>query len=55
LRLPVMSGSRAGTPSAFLCACYEKKNINYEKRQMARFKTHMNLIATDRYTYRGDL
>ena len=55
LRLPVMSGSRAGTPSAFLCACYEKKNINYEKRQMARFKTHMNLIATDRYTYRGAL
>jgi hypothetical protein len=55
LRLPVTAGSRGGVPSAFLCGCYEKRNVNYEQRKMARFKTHMNLIAQDRYTYRGAL
>lgn len=51
LRLPVM----AGTQRAFLCAAYVKANSNVDQRQMARFKTHMNLISIGRYAYRGKL
>lgn len=55
LRLPVTAGSRAGIPSAFLCECYEKHNPSFEQRRIARFKTHINLIAQGRYAYRGTL
>jgi hypothetical protein len=55
LRLPVTAGSHGGVPSAFLCECYVKSNTNYEQRMMAKFKRHMNLIALNRYTYRGAL
>lgn len=55
LRLPVTAGRQAGVPSAFLCECYEKRNASYEQRMMAKFKRHMNLIALNRYTYRGAL
>jgi hypothetical protein len=51
LRLPVMIGSA----QAFLCEAYVKANAAVDKRKMARFKTHMNLIALGRYVYRGDL
>ena len=32
-----------------------KHDTKTEPRKMARFKTRMNLIALDRYTYRGTL
>jgi hypothetical protein len=51
LRLPVMSFTR----SAFLCEAYVKNSQATDQRKMARFKTHMNLIAGGRYTYRGTL
>jgi hypothetical protein len=51
LRLPVMSFTR----SAFLCEAYVKNNAATDQRRMARFKTHMNLIAQGRYVYRGAL
>jgi hypothetical protein len=51
LRLPVTAGSQ----KVFLCECYEKLNASYERRKLARFKTHMNLIAQGRYVYRGTL
>lgn len=49
LRLPV-------TPlqgQVLLCECYEKRSVPYERRMLARFKTHMNLIAQNRYVHRG--
>lgn len=51
LRLPVMTG----TAETFLCEAYVKANAAVDKRKMARFKTHMNLIALGRYVYRGEL
>ncbi|MBV9949148.1 MAG: hypothetical protein JOZ69_20030 [Myxococcales bacterium] len=51
LRLHVMSFTR----SAFLCEAYVKNSASTEQRKMARFKTHMNLIAQGRYIYRGAL
>lgn len=51
LRLPVMTGNS----QAFLCEAYVKSNAAVDKRKMARFKTHMNLIALGQYVYRGDL
>ena len=51
LRLPVTPGVQ----KVFLCECYEKRNTSYEQRKLARFKTHMNLIAQGRYIYRGSL
>lgn len=51
LRLPVMSLSR----SAFLCEAYVKDSSATDQRKMARFKTHMNLIAQGRYIHRGTL
>ena len=55
IRLPVAAGSRPASPAAFLCEYYEKNNPSYEQRRLARFKTHMNLIAVDQYQYRGSL
>ena len=51
LRLPVMTG----TAEVYLCEAYVKASAALEKRKMARFKTHMNLISLGRYVYRGDL
>jgi hypothetical protein len=51
LRLPVMSGTR----TAFLCEAYVKDNQATERRKIARFKTHMNLISQGRFVYRGKL
>lgn len=51
LRLPVMAGQR----TAFPCEAYLKASAAVDQRKMARFKTHMNLIAQGRYTYRGKL
>lgn len=51
LRLPVMAGPR----KAFLCEAYVKANVATERRQMARFKTQMNLISLGRYIFRGKL
>ncbi len=51
LRLPVMSATR----KAFLCEAYVKANDKVDQRKMARFKTHMNLIAKGQYHYRGKL
>jgi hypothetical protein len=55
LRLPVTAGRHGGLPSVFLCESYEKRNASYENRKLAKFKTHMNLIALDKYIYRGSL
>ena len=51
LRLPVMAGPRV----AFLCEAYAKVNAAVDRRKMARFKTHMNLISQGRYIYRGKI
>jgi hypothetical protein len=51
LRLPVTPSQRA----VLLCECYEKKGTAYEQRKLARFKTHINLIAKGRYVHRGQL
>lgn len=51
LRLPITPLQR----NVFLCECYEKHNVPYEQRKLARFKTHINLIAQGRYAYRGRL
>jgi hypothetical protein len=51
LRLPVTTGSK----KAFLCEAYVKANANTERRKIARFKTHMNLIARGNYHHRGSL
>jgi len=51
LRLPIMAGAR----TAFLCEAYVKDNPATERRKLARFKTHMNLIAQGRFIYRGRL
>jgi len=51
LRLPVVAGQQ----EVFLCECYEKENANQEARKLARFKTHMNLIAQGRFVWRGTL
>ena len=55
LRLPIMAGSNASAPAAFLCEAYVKASDAVDRRKMARFKTQMNLIAMGRYTYRGQL
>lgn len=51
LRLPVAAGNR----QALLCAAYVKTDAATEQRKIARFKTHMNLIALGKFTYRGKL
>jgi len=51
LRLPVAIGNQ----TSFLCAAYVKTNPAFERRQLARFKTHMNLIAQGQFFYRGTL
>jgi hypothetical protein len=55
LRLPVNPGPGPGGPSAFLCKAYVKTSVASEQREMARFKTHMNLIVRGRYVYRGSI
>jgi hypothetical protein len=39
----------------FLCEAYIKSNEKAEKRQLARFKTYLQLIRQGRYTIRGRL
>ena len=51
LRLPVMAGDQ----TAFLCAAYVKENDACDRRNIAKFKTHMNLISMGHYQYRGKL
>jgi hypothetical protein len=51
LRLPVTSDSL----KVFLCSCYEKRNSNYEQRQLAKFKSHINQISMGQYVHRGVL
>lgn len=53
LRLPVTT--IGGPRSSHLCVAYEKANTSVDQRMMARFKTHMNLIAQGRYVHRGVL
>ncbi len=55
LRLPVMAHQYQSTPAAFLCHCYVKSNAAKDQRMMARFKSHMNLIAQGQYHYRGTI
>ena len=50
LRLPV-----GILVDAILCQAYVKENPKQEKRQLAKFKTHMQLIRMGRYTVRGRL
>ncbi|MBW2731167.1 MAG: hypothetical protein JRH20_02175 [Deltaproteobacteria bacterium] len=50
LRLPVGMLS-----NAFLCEAYVKRDAKQEKRQLARFKTHLQLIRMRRYSLRGKL
>ncbi|MDJ0763119.1 MAG: hypothetical protein QNJ97_09050 [Myxococcota bacterium] len=50
LRLPV-----GVYTEAYLCEAYVKKNEVFEKRQMARFKTHLALINNNRFTVHGRL
>ena len=53
LRLPVTT---VGPPrTALLCAAYVKDNAKVDQRMMARFCTHMNLIAQGRFVHRGTL
>lgn len=53
LRLPVMLSAQAR--EAYLCEAYAKSTPAAEKRNLARFKTHMNLIAQGTFTKRGKL
>lgn len=39
----------------FLCEAYVKQNEKQDKRQLARFKTLLDLIRKNRYTIRGRL
>ncbi len=41
--------------NCFLCEAYVKSDGKYEKRQLARFKTYLELIRQNRYTIRGRL
>lgn len=50
MRLPV-----AMLSEALLCEAYVKENAKQEKRRLARFKVHMQLIRMGRYTERGRL
>lgn len=50
LRLPVGMLKRA-----FLCEAYVKRNAKQERRQLARFKTHLQLIRMGRHPSRGKL
>lgn len=50
LRLPV-----GLFQEAFLCEAYVKGNPKEERRKLARFKTHLQLIRQDRYTESGRL
>ncbi len=50
LRLPVGIWNEA-----FLCEAYVKENHNKEKRQLAKFKTHLKLIEQNNYIKRGVL
>jgi hypothetical protein len=51
LRLPVMQGGQ----EVFLCESYVKENASQEERRLAKFKSHMNLVAQGRYVRRGTL
>lgn len=50
LRLPVTL-----TQNAFLCAGYAKRDDKLEKRQLAKFKTHCQLIEEGRFIHCGEL
>jgi hypothetical protein len=50
LRLPVYISK-----TAFLCEAYVKSNAQKEKRYLARFKTHLQLIRTGNFKQRGVL
>lgn len=50
LRLAVMVNQ-----DAILCEAYVKGNDKEERRRLAKFKTHMQLIQQGRYTTRGIL
>ena len=50
LRLPVCMSK-----SAFLCEAYVKNNDQKEKRYLARFKTHLQLIRAGNFKHRGVL
>lgn len=50
LRLPI--GILSG---AFLCAAYVKSNAKQEKRQLAKFKTYLQLIKQNQYVECGRL
>lgn len=50
LRLPVGILNRA-----YLCAAYIKRNDKYEKRQLAKFKTYLQLIRRNQHIERGGL
>ncbi len=49
IRLPVAMLSKA-----VLCEAYVKNDPKKEKRRLARFKTHVQLVRLGRYTTRGD-
>jgi hypothetical protein len=56
LRLPVAAGrSPWGNPGAFLCASYVKNDAKTDARHLAKFKSHMNQIASGRYVHQGRL
>ena len=40
---------------AVLCEAYVKENARQEKRKLARFKTHLQLVMMGKYTERGRL
>jgi len=40
---------------AFLCEAYDKKNEKYESRQLAKFKTYLQLIYENNYVEMGRL
>ena len=40
---------------AVLCEAYVKENASQEKRKLARFKTHLELVRQGRFTERGRL
>tara|TARA_B100000989_G_scaffold296861_2_gene281055 strand:+ start:27393 stop:27791 length:399 start_codon:yes stop_codon:yes gene_type:complete len=50
LRLPI-----AVLNEAMLCEAYQKNNDKKEKRMLAKFKTHIQLIQQGQYTIRGIL
>ncbi len=50
-----VAAGRLSVASPILCEAYVKSDTNYERRMLAKFKGHINLIAQNQYIHRGTL